>query len=956
MKIFKPFAILSALLLAAITAKAQDASTQGTEFWVSFMTNGHKYHSSAPNNGNWLLTQVLISSKTDCTGTITNPQTGWSTDFTVQADNITTVDIPEDVAYIDGNSEQVQNKGILVSCSDTVSVFCTNIAYLSFDASYVLPIQSLADDYIIQTYDQSHISSNQPFQTQNQTSAFLIVATENNTTVDITPATQTLNGHAAGQTFSVQLNQGQTYQVRSNSNSDMRDLSGSRVTARDGKPIAVYNGNNLTAIPNNGSSFDHIFEQAMPLQSWGKKFVVTNSLEREKDMVKVTSSSNDNTILKNGQFLVSLQANESYIFELTSTEKSCLIESSGAAAVYLYNTTRGNNSIGDPSVVWIAPVEQRIDEITFSTFNDENIDISTHHVNIIVNNNAVDEVYLDGNLLPASAFERVEGSDEFSFTRQNIEHGVHHLLCERGFNAHVYGFGFAKGYAYLVGSKTIDLSTRVTLNETLVPKQGTYEYCPDESITFEADVNQDNYTVDWDFGDGATSTQNPATHTYAEKRIYEVVLTVNSFGKAIDVSRYYVDTRTHTLTEGAEVCSGGTYTGHGFDVTIINDTILGLEVANAVHPECSDSLLIYVDALPGFYAAFNDLRCWFGEPETYEGYGFSFVYDHPGTYDRHIVKPNPEGCDSIIDLHLVVADRIINPDTIVHSECSASYTWNGTTYTEDGIYDQVFTSTFGCDSIVSLRLSLTATVEGGTDSVSGGCTAYEWHGQLYSQPGFYTDTIPNSLGCDSIVHLELSLSVPPNPSEIHSTDPYNVAPHWVITPTEFEMNSFDFTLWDQNEGNVWDSVVWSLENNTGWLLRSYGDVGEFCSVTVTGRVEDTVWLRATVYNACDPNNGIVRRFWLISSFIGTDEQEGHPNIAIMPNPNHGKMTLMLGNMQGIVAIKVYDMIGRLIDDFELSVIAERPFPYTISTYNDGIYLFVFNYKGITVTQKVIITN
>ena len=963
MKNFRTLVLLLAAFFAlAAIGLAQDTSTQGTEFWVSFMTNGHRYHPSAPNEGNWILTQVLLSAKRNCSGTITNPQTGWTTDFNVQANNITTVDIPDFVAYVDGISEQVQNKGILINSTDTISVFCTNIAYLSFDASCVLPLQSLADDYIIQTYNQSHASSQQSYLRTNQTSAFLIVAAEDNTTIDITPTVTTMGNHHAGQTFSVNLDQGQVYQVRSTNEGDNRDLSGSRVTARDEKPIAVFNGNTLTAIPNNansnGSSFDHIFEQALPLQAWGKKFVVTNSLEREKDYVKITSASDHNNILKNGQHLTTLQTNDSYLFELTNDDRSCFIETSGRAAVYLYNTERGGNSIGDPSVVWIAPIEQRIDEITFSTFNNENINIATHHVNIIVSRNDIENVYLDGNLLPANSFENVVGSSDYAFTRQNIQHGVHHVQCSQGLNAHVYGFGVAKGYAYMVGSKTIDLSTKVTINETPVPKQGTYEYCPDEAITFEAEVNANDYDILWEFGDGATSTQNPTTHTYNEKRVYEVTLTVQADSKgqrANDVSKYYVDTRTHTITELAEVCSGDFYIGHGLNVAIMGDTILGTQIDNNVHPVCKDSLLIYVTALPGFYANYNDTRCWFGEPETYNSHGFSFVYDHPGEYDQQITKPNPEGCDSIIDLHLTVAERIINPDTLVHTECAASFTWNGIDYTEDGIYDQVYTSAAGCDSIVSLKLSLSATIEGGTDTINGGCNSYLWNGQYYHEAGFYTDTIPSALGCDSIVHLQLNLASAPDPSEIFCADTSNHAPHWVITATEFEIHSYDFTLWDNEEGNVWDSVVWSFESDINWRLEPYGDKNKFCKVFVTDHLDDTVWLNAKVYNPCDPGNGIERRFWLISSFFGMDENEMKTQIDIVPNPSNGEITLIFGHMTGQVTTKVYSMTGKLIDQFDLNVTPNSIHPYNLNGYPSGIYLFVFNNEGKKLTQKVIVT-
>ena len=952
--------ILAVLFSAILPSFAQDASTQGTEFWVSFMSNGHKYHPQAPNDGNWILTQLLISAERNCSGTITNPQTGWSTSFNVLANNITTVEIPEDQAYVDGSSEQVLNKGLQVITDDTVSVFCTNIAHLSFDASYVLPIQSLADDYIIQTYDQSHASGSS-FQTNNQTSAFLVMATEDGTVVDITLTADAYGGHHANSAFSVDLNKGQVYQVRSNKDYDERDLSGSRVTARNNKPIAVFNGNTLTSVPTNGSSFDHIFEQAMPLQSWGKKFVVTSSLEREQDYVKVTSAFDNNEIRKNGELIATLSNNESHIFPLSNSEKSCFIECTGPAAVYLYNTTRGGNSIGDPSVVWIAPIEQRIDEITFSTFNNQNINIDTHHVNIIVNKSDVGTVKLDGNFIPANQFEDVNGTSNYSFTRQNIIHGVHHLECFGGFNAHVYGFGIAKGYAYLVGSKAIDLSTRVSMNETFVPKEGTYEYCPDATITFEAEVNIENASILWDFGDGMTSTQNPVDHTYAEKRVYEVILTATAKGEgplSNDVSHYFVDTRKKLFTEEMEVCKGFVYSEHGLHVVITNDTILGTEIDNTLHPICKDSLLVYVTALPGYYASYNDARCWRGIPETYEGYGFNFVYDHPGIYDQQISEPTPEGCDSIIDLHLVVSDRIINPDTIVQVLCSESYTWNGETYTEDGIYDQTFVSVAGCDSIVTLHLTLSQILEGGTDTLTGNCSGLMWHGHFYDHTGFYTDTIQSSLGCDSIVHLSMTMPSPPDPSEIFPMDSTITKPHYVITSTEFEVQHYDFYIKDNIPGNVWDSVSWVLETECDWILQPFGEKNTCCRVVVLNRVEDTVWLKAKVHSPCDPEGSIERRFWFLCSFYGIDDNSSSTDsltFDIIPNPNNGEMSIITNNLEGLMDVRVYNMTGLLIDQFIFLATPDSPHHYNLRNYPNGIYLMVLCHQGTITSKKFIIS-
>ena len=1006
------FAVLFSLTSASF---AQSTSTQGTEFWVSFMTNGHKYHTAAPNNGNWILTQVLISGQRDCSVTLTNPQTGWTETHQVQANNITTIDIDEDVAYVDGISEQVMNKGLQITSTDTVSVFCTNIAHLSFDASYVLPTQSLADDYIIQTYDQSHYSSNLNYQTQNQTSAFLIVATEDHTVVDITPSVPTLNGHGSGNEFTITLNKGQAYQVRSNRNDGPvynRDLSGSRVTARNCKRIAVFNGNTLTAIPSQESSYDHVFEQAMPVQSWGKQFVVTKSLERSYDVVKIISASDDNEIYKNGESIATINTGESYSFDLTGNNNSCFIETSGRAAVYLYNRSRDGNSIGDPSVVWIAPVEQRIDRITFSTFNNENINIDTHHVNIIVNTEDVGDVFLDNQRIPSNEFSPVTGNNEFSFARKDIQHGVHHLQCDHGFNAHVYGFGIAKGYAYLVGSKTEDLTVKVELNGTLVQPNDTVEHCVSDPILFDAAVSLSNYDLLWNFGDGTTSTQNPVTHNYSNKDFYEVslIITTDEVGGCVfstsDTLRFYVDSRQKYTTEDVEVCKGELYAEHGFNVIVTNDTILGKAIDNPEHPHCPDSLLVYITALPGYYAAYNETRCWTNEPFTYTDHGFDLLIDHPSTYTEQITASIPGGCDSIIDLTLTVTDRIVNPNPIEYSGCSESFTWNGVTYNASGDYEQVFTSALGCDSIIELHIFLdeilegdTDTVrgvctayewhghlydlsglytdtipsaagcdsivhldlvldeiyEGGTDTVRGICTAYEWHGHLYDQTGFYTDTIPSAAGCDSIVHLDLSM-MHDDLSEIHPMDTVTDTPHWVITTTDFEIHSYDFTIWDSSPGIVWDSVEWNFEtNNNNWILEPWGSPATQCRVYVLTHVEDTVWLTAEVFNECYPE-GKTLRYWLLSSFYGIDESSS-ADFSISPNPNSGQMQLNLKNLIGETSIKVIDMKGKIVDQFQISNYFEAySMPYVCKCKASGIYLFVLTNEGRNYTRKVSIAN
>ena len=1016
MKQLRILVILSFFLCSIIPDTfAQNTSTQGKEFWLSFMHNGFKDHTQ----GGWITTQVLISAKRDCSGTVTNPLTGWEESFTVRANNITTIDIPEAQGYHNGNNyETVSNKAIKVVANDTISVYCTNIAYVSFDASFVLPTESLGDEYIIQCHDQSTAppSSGNMYVVNNQTSAFLIVATEDNTEIAITPSCATLGGHLAGQTFSITLNAGETYHVRSTRTGDQRDLSGSRVLAADCKRIAVFNGNTLTCIPiNMGNGYDHIFEQAMPLRSWGKKFVVTNSLDRNRDFIKITSSADNNAITKNGMPLTTLSANESYIFSMPEDDRSCFLQAEQPCAVYLYNNSsydqNPDGGLGDPSMVWIAPVEQRINDITFTTFNNSNINITIHSVNIIVKTEDVSNVYLDGELISPLLFSRVTGNTDYSFARKNISHGVHRISCSNGFNAHVYGFGNAKGYAYLVGSSAKDLSTNLTINDLSVQAGEVFSYCVEQNVNFYADVNYQEYDILWNFGDGTTSTENPTSHVYHDKQLYQAFFYVETdalgcLSSNSDTLHFFVDMTQHYVTESDETCAGTLYSGYGFNnILINNDTILARLQDNPLNSECKDSLLVYITARQQYHIPITDSRCWQGEPSIYDDYGFSFEYNGPGTYERVQELQTAQGCDSIVTLTLTVADRITYD--FDHHECSGSYTWDGRTYDQAGVYPWTYITAGGCDSIATLHLTMgmnqhvefdttvcgifvwdgeeyntngdhirhydthdncdstvvchlivSGNVEGASLDVTE-CDEYTWYGTTYTQSGTYTKVFPTPLGCDSTEYLHLSINYSPNPTEVYPVDPANIYPHWVVTATEFQINSYDFTISDRNSECHWDSVGWKFEDpNVRWLLepdQSATPPGKTCRLYVLNHVADTIWLRATAYNQCKPQ-GETERYWFICSFYGTDDNTMQSEIGIMPNPNNGEMNIYFGDIEGSVNTSVYNMQGQIIDQFSLTTTPKNTYSYNLNGNKSGIYLFVFNYNGIIVTKKIIVTN
>lgn len=90
------------------------------------------------------------------------------------------------------------------------------------------------------------------------------------------------------------------------------------------------------------------------------------------------------------------------------------------------------------------------------------------------------------------------------------------------------------------------------------------------------------------------------------------------------------------------------------------------------------------------------------------------------------------------------------------SACNA-YTLNGQTYTSSGNHVQVYTNAVGCDSLVTLNLTLNAS---STNLNVSACNNFTFNNQVVSQSGIYYDTLVNSLGCDSLLVLNLSIHNP----------------------------------------------------------------------------------------------------------------------------------------------------------------------------------------------------
>lgn len=119
--------------------------------------------------------------------------------------------------------------------------------------------------------------------------------------------------------------------------------------------------------------------------------------------------------------------------------------------------------------------------------------------------------------------------------------------------------------------------------------------------------------------------------------------------------------------------------------------------------------------------------------------------------------PNAAGCDSIVTLNLTITHPTYSLDK--HTVCD-SFTWiDGNTYTQSNTTaTHVLTNAAGCDSIITLNLQINHTTYS-TDTQFA-CDDYTWiDGNTYFESNnTATFRTTNSMGCDSIITLDLTLN------------------------------------------------------------------------------------------------------------------------------------------------------------------------------------------------------
>lgn len=259
------------------------------------------------------------------------------------------------------------------------------------------------------------------------------------------------------------------------------------------------------------------------------------------------------------------------------------------------------------------------------------------------------------------------------------------------------------------------------------------------------------------------------------------------------------------------------------------------------------------------------------------------------------------GCDRVEIIELEVLNSTLS--TVRDTACD-QYTWaeNGQTYFASGLYTTRLQNSIGCDSIVRLRLHIDSSSS--VTSRDTSCFEFTWNqtGAKLTESGTYYDTLTNSIGCDSIVILEL-----------------------LIRDIDLSVTKRGFDLTSNQAGGRYQ-----------WLDCNNGDSVLVNATQKTYRVpKNGLYAVEIMLNGCVDTSLCVP-----VTGVGIAENSAFEDLRIMPNPVSGILFIETNNTtERIDQLVLLNNQGEVVYSRNISGAERRGdrLEMDMSMYSNGIY-------------------
>jgi hypothetical protein len=483
-KKIKHILLLIIIVLAATKIEAQ--TTQGTDFWLTFGDNARQ-----PATGVKLQIRVVATAATTLTITFTN--SGSTVTSALAAGEVYTLALTEAqkaAVYLPSSASGVSSKSVHIASTEPVTVYALNQENQTTDATNVLPVNALGTEYY-------HIS----YSCTGSKDGYNIVATEDGTiisenNVELNPAAP--------------LSKGQVWTVYS---SNGQDMTGRHITSNH--PIAYFSNNEGVLVPKYESGItyydntqDNLFQQMLPVRTWGKHFCipVTN---RGVERVRIVASQDGTIITHQGGTVkvgsTTLDKGQFVELEVLFSVGGCFISANKPVGVCSYMVTQGygfdnngiggNASTGDASIAWVPPVEQFVDKATIAPFIPNGTStLSGHYALIVMPSEGCTQTTLSiGNNPPAvlssGTWKECINPDYSFYNLQLTQPNQSYTFANpKGLLVLGYGKGSQESYYYLAASSAFDLQAVFYVNGEHYLDIDGKEFCNVKTFHIKAEV------------------------------------------------------------------------------------------------------------------------------------------------------------------------------------------------------------------------------------------------------------------------------------------------------------------------------------------------------------------------------------------------------------------------------------------------------------------------------------
>ena len=495
----------------------QNLSNRGTEFWVGY---GH-HQFMEPGQANTQEMVLYFSAEpgqaANVTVTVQGRTAVQTTNYfvpagTVIASNYMPKSGPNDCRLYDvppsfgGNGgEGLFIMSIHIQSDVPIVAYAHTFGSASSGATMLMPVETYGYSYV-------SINSRQTY-ANNCFSWAYVIASHDNTVVEITPSVLTRLAKPAGVPFTVTLNKGQVYQIiganPTNGNSAL-EVSGTKFRSianpmGECYPVAVFSGSSrtLNTISCGSGGGDNDNQQCFPTQAWGKRYLTaptsrsTNASQFHTNSYKVLVKDPATVVKRNGVALTGLQQNSFYFFESGSAD---LIEGDKPIMVAQFMTGGAclGGGVGDPEMIYISPLEQGIKRIGF--YRNTREAITVNYLTLIIPNNGVPSLRIDGS----AAFDHSYAHPQLSGYTVVVKRWSPSaqsqaiVTSDSAFTAITYGLGTVESYGYNAGTLINNLNAISSIQNVLDPSTPQHAYtCLGAPVKISALMAYQPTRIDW---------------------------------------------------------------------------------------------------------------------------------------------------------------------------------------------------------------------------------------------------------------------------------------------------------------------------------------------------------------------------------------------------------------------------------------------------------------------------